>query len=98
MRQWQQIIGVVGLLLIEVMIMLYAVPKANANEIDTRVWLVIELSLALLISLAILIKENWDDFIKEFLREDINNAYIQLIEFSLLSEIVLEWDDGDLEH
>ena len=98
MRQWQQIIGVVGLLLIEVMIMLYAVPKANANEIDTRVWLGIELSLALLISLAILIKENWDDFIKEFLREDINNAYIQLIEFSLLSEIVLEWDDGDLEH
>ncbi|WP_175628953.1 hypothetical protein [Bacteroides acidifaciens] len=48
--------------------------------------------------MAILIKENWDDFIKEFLREDINNAYIQLIEFSLLSEIVLEWDDGDLEH
>ena len=55
MRQWQQIIGVVGLLLIEVMIMLYSVPKAHANEIDTRVWLVIDLSLALLISLAILI-------------------------------------------
>jgi hypothetical protein len=55
MRQWQQIIGVVGLLLIEVMIMLYAVPKANANEVDTRLWPVIELSLALLISLAILI-------------------------------------------
>lgn len=38
--------------------MLYAVPKANADEIDIQIWLVFDLSLALLISLAILIKEN----------------------------------------
>ncbi|WP_373136416.1 ATP-binding protein [Bacteroides sp. HPS0048] len=32
------------------------------------------------------------------LRKDINNIQIQLIEFSLLGETVLEWDDKDLEH
>lgn len=31
-------------------------------------------------------------------RKEINNIHIQLIEFSLLSETVLEWDDGDLKH
>jgi len=34
-----------------------------------------------------------DDF-----RKDINNIHIQLIEFSLLGETILEWDDEDLEH
>lgn len=48
----------VGLLLLEAIIMLYTIPKANADEVNMRVWLVIDLSLALLISLAILIKEN----------------------------------------
>lgn len=32
-----------------------------------------------------------DDF-----RKDINNIHIQLIEFSLLGETILEWDDEDL--
>ena len=31
-------------------------------------------------------------------RKEINNIHIQLIEFSLLSETVLEWDDKDLKH
>ena len=35
--------------------------------------------------------------IDEF-RKDINNIYIQLIEFSLLGETILEWDDKDLMH
>ena len=34
-----------------------------------------------------------DDF-----RKDINNIHIQLIEFSLLGETILEWDNEDLEH
>ena len=33
--------------------------------------------------------------IDEF-RKDINNIHIQLIEFSLLGETILEWDDEDL--
>jgi len=32
------------------------------------------------------------------LRKDISNIQIQLIEFSLLGETVLEWDNDDLEH
>ena len=32
------------------------------------------------------------------LRKDINTIQIQLIDFSLLGETVLEWDDEDLEH
>lgn len=32
------------------------------------------------------------------LRKDINTIQIQLIEFSLLGETVLEWEDADLEH
>lgn len=35
--------------------------------------------------------------IDEF-RKDINNIHIQLIEFSLLGETILEWDNEDLEH
>ena len=35
--------------------------------------------------------------IDEF-RKDINNIHIQLIEFSLLGETILEWDDEDLRH
>ena len=31
-------------------------------------------------------------------RKEINNIYIQLIEFSLSGETVLEWDDEELEH
>ena len=34
-----------------------------------------------------------DDF-----RKDINNIHIQLIDFSLLGETILEWDNEDLEH
>ena len=34
-----------------------------------------------------------DDF-----RKDINNIHIQLIEFSLFGETILEWKDEDLEH
>ena len=32
------------------------------------------------------------------LRKEINDIHIQLIEFSLLGETILEWDDEDLEH
>lgn len=35
--------------------------------------------------------------IDEF-RKDINNIHIQLIEFSLLGETILEWNDADMEH
>ena len=35
--------------------------------------------------------------IDEF-RKDINNIHIQLIEFSLLGETILEWDDTDVKH
>ena len=35
--------------------------------------------------------------IDEF-RKDINNIHIQLIEFSLLGESILDWDNKDLEH
>ena len=35
--------------------------------------------------------------IDEF-RKDINNIHIQLIEFSLLGETILEWNDEDLKH
>ena len=58
MKLWQKIVFMVGLLLIEATIMFYIVPKANEDEINMRILLVIDLSLALLISLAILIKEN----------------------------------------
>lgn len=58
MKQWKSIGFMVGLLLIEAIIMLYIVPKANEDEINMRIWLVIDLSLAMLISLAILIREN----------------------------------------
>ena len=49
MKQWK----LISLFLIEAIIMLYAVPKANEDEISMQ-----DLSLALLISLAILIREN----------------------------------------
>lgn len=58
MKQWKSIVFMVGLLLIEAIIMLYLVPKANEDEINMRIWVVVDLALALLISLAILIKEN----------------------------------------
>jgi len=32
------------------------------------------------------------------LRKEINDVHIKLIEFSLLGETILEWDDKDLEH
>lgn len=31
-------------------------------------------------------------------RKEINNIHIRLIEFSLLGETILEWDDEDLKH
>lgn len=34
----------------------------------------------------------------EELRKEINDVHIRLIEFSLLGETILEWDDADLEH
>lgn len=61
MKQWKKIAFMVGLLLIEAIIMLYAVPKPNEDEINMRIWIVVDLVLALLISLAILIKENRDE-------------------------------------
>ena len=32
------------------------------------------------------------------LRKEVNDIHIQLIEFSLLGETILEWDNEDLEH
>lgn len=32
------------------------------------------------------------------LKKDVNNIHVQLIEFYLLGETILEWDDEDLEH
>ncbi len=58
MKQWKSIGIMVGLLLIEAIIMLYIIPKANEDEINMRFWVVVDLALALLISLAVLIKEN----------------------------------------
>ncbi len=59
MEKWKKIVFIiVGLLLLEAMIMLYAVPKANEDEISMRIRVFIDLALALLISLAILIKGN----------------------------------------
>lgn len=58
MKKWHKIVWMVGLLLIEAIIMLYGVPKANADEIDLQLWLGIDLFLALVISSAILTKEN----------------------------------------
>lgn len=54
MKQWK----LISLFLIEAIIMLYAVPKANEDEISMQDRLLFDLSLALLISLAILIREN----------------------------------------
>lgn len=61
MKQWQKIVCMIGLLLIEAIIMLYAVPKANGDEINMLIWIVVDLALALLISWAILIKVNRGD-------------------------------------
>ncbi|WP_368116589.1 hypothetical protein [Bacteroides xylanisolvens] len=43
MKQWKQTSVMMGLLLIEAIIMLYAVPKANEDEINMQMWLVIGL-------------------------------------------------------
>ena len=48
----------VGLFLLEAIIMFCIVPKANADEISVQVELVLGLSLALMISMAILVKHN----------------------------------------
>lgn len=48
----------IGLLLIEAMVMFWIVPKANTDEIEMPITLVIGISLALMISLAVLIKWN----------------------------------------
>ena len=48
----------IGLLFIEAIIMFWIVPKANADDIDMQLWLIIDISLALIISLAVLIKNN----------------------------------------
>ncbi|WP_290046382.1 hypothetical protein, partial [uncultured Muribaculum sp.] len=53
-RRWL----LIGLLLIEAMIMFWIVPKANADEIEMPITLVIGTLLALMISLAVLIKWN----------------------------------------
>lgn len=58
MKMLHKIAVLVVLLLMEAIIMLYLVPKANEDEINMRIWVVVDLALALLISLAILIKEN----------------------------------------
>lgn len=56
-RRWL----LIGLLLIEAMIMFWIVPKANADEIEMPITLVIGTLLALMISLAVLIKWNQDN-------------------------------------
>ena len=43
-------------------------------------------------------KLEYDNWQIDKLRKDINTIQIQLIEFSLLGETVLEWDDEDLEY
>lgn len=48
----------IGLLFIEAIIMFWSVPKANADDIDVQLWLIIYISLALIISLAVLKKNN----------------------------------------
>ncbi len=58
MKMLHKIAVLVLLLLMEAIIMLYLVPKAKEDEINMRIWVVVDLVLALLISLAILIKEN----------------------------------------
>lgn len=58
MKMLHKIVFMVVLLLMEAIIMLYLVPKANEDEINMRLGVVVDLALALLISLAILIKEN----------------------------------------
>lgn len=58
MKIWKRIVFMVGLLLIEAIMMLYIVPKANVDEINMQLSVVIDLFLAMLISLAILIREN----------------------------------------
>ena len=50
MKQWKQTSVMIGLLLIEAIIMLYAVPKVNEDEINMQMWLVIGLFFFLLIS------------------------------------------------
>lgn len=48
MEKWKKIVFIiVGLLLMEAMIMLYAVPKANEDEISMRIRVFIDLALAL---------------------------------------------------
>ena len=56
-RRWL----LIGLLLIEAMIMFWIVPKANADEIEMPITLVIGTLLVLMISLAVLIKWNQDN-------------------------------------
>lgn len=58
MKPKKEIVVVVLLLLMEAIIMFYIVPKANEDEINMRFWLVVDLTLALMISLTILIREN----------------------------------------
>ncbi|MBO5296515.1 MAG: hypothetical protein J6B03_02850 [Candidatus Homeothermus sp.] len=58
MNKWQKIVFMAGLLLIEAIIMLYIVPKTNEDEINMQVRVVVDLALAMLISLALLIREN----------------------------------------
>lgn len=58
MKMLHKIVFMVVLLLMEAIIMLYIIPKVNEDEINMRIWIVVDLALALLISLAILIKEN----------------------------------------
>lgn len=62
MKRWQINLYMVGLFLIEAIIMLYAVPKANADEINMKISLVIALFLAILVSLALLVKGNQGNY------------------------------------
>ncbi|WP_279161550.1 hypothetical protein [Muribaculum intestinale] len=62
MKRWQNNLYMVGLLLIEAIIMLYAVPKANADEISMKISLGIALFLAILVSLALLVKGNQGNY------------------------------------
>ncbi|MDE6533980.1 MAG: hypothetical protein K2M27_10685, partial [Muribaculaceae bacterium] len=55
-------IFMIGLLLIEAIIMLYIVPKANADEISMKIPLGIALFLVILVSLALLVKGNQGNY------------------------------------
>lgn len=79
-----------------------------AKTISTRVWIVFGYLLIILLigDIAYIWNYEWQKVeslesgnrqIDEF-RKEVNSIYIHLIEFSLLGETALDWEDKDLEH